>query len=101
MCQSRSSTGYYRYLCMWIHEDDDDDCDFFFYEKWQGILINGQFPGPQIDSVTNDNVIVSVFNNLDEPFLLSWLVHSSFFFLNRSSYNIRLYFFLSLMLYSI
>lgn len=34
MCQSRSSTGYYRYLCMWIHEDDDDDgCDFFFFMK--------------------------------------------------------------------
>lgn len=40
----------------------------------QGILINGQFPGPQIDSVTNDNLIINVFNSLDEPFLLSWLV---------------------------
>lgn len=40
----------------------------------QGILINGQFPGPQITTVTNENLIVSVFNNLDEPFLLSWLV---------------------------
>ncbi|KAJ8561314.1 hypothetical protein K7X08_027504 [Anisodus acutangulus] len=38
----------------------------------QGILINGQFPGPDIISVTNDNVIVNVFNRLDEPFLLSW-----------------------------
>ncbi|CAM8992492.1 unnamed protein product [Rhodiola kirilowii] len=40
--------------------------------KQQGILINGQFPGPQIESVTNDNLIISVFNALDEPFLLSW-----------------------------
>ncbi|XP_068336793.1 L-ascorbate oxidase homolog [Pyrus communis] len=40
--------------------------------KQQGILINGQFPGPQIDSVTNDNLIISVFNSLDEPFLISW-----------------------------
>ncbi|XP_057506068.1 L-ascorbate oxidase homolog [Actinidia eriantha] len=40
--------------------------------KQQGILINGQFPGPAIESVTNDNLIVNVFNNLDEPFLLSW-----------------------------
>ncbi|KAL7584954.1 hypothetical protein Lser_V15G45684 [Lactuca serriola] len=40
--------------------------------KQQGILINGQFPGPQIDSVTNDNLIINVFNSLDEPFLLSW-----------------------------
>ncbi|CAN6571587.1 unnamed protein product [Malus baccata var. baccata] len=40
--------------------------------KQQGILINGQFPGPQIDSVTNDNLIINVFNSLDEPFLISW-----------------------------
>ncbi|KAK1357735.1 Plastocyanin-like domain-containing protein [Heracleum sosnowskyi] len=40
--------------------------------KQQGILINGQFPGPQIDSVTNDNLIVNVYNSLDEPFLFSW-----------------------------
>lgn len=38
----------------------------------QGILINGQFPGPQIDAVTNDNLVVNVYNNLNEPFLLSW-----------------------------
>uniref|UniRef100_J3ML91 Plastocyanin-like domain-containing protein n=1 Tax=Oryza brachyantha TaxID=4533 RepID=J3ML91_ORYBR len=40
--------------------------------KQQGILINGQFPGPQIEAVTNDNLIINVFNNLTEPFLLSW-----------------------------
>ncbi|KAK1324545.1 hypothetical protein QJS10_CPA01g00858 [Acorus calamus] len=40
--------------------------------KQQGILINGQFPGPQIYSVTNDNLIINVFNSLNEPFLLSW-----------------------------
>ncbi|GJN24309.1 hypothetical protein PR202_gb12044 [Eleusine coracana subsp. coracana] len=38
----------------------------------QGILINGQFPGPRIDCVTNDNLIVNVINNLDEPFLITW-----------------------------
>ncbi|CAI8600172.1 unnamed protein product [Vicia faba] len=37
-----------------------------------GILINGQFPGPDIHSVTNDNLIINVFNSLDEPFLISW-----------------------------
>ncbi|ONK72799.1 uncharacterized protein A4U43_C04F23360 [Asparagus officinalis] len=40
--------------------------------KQQGILINGQFPGPDIFSVTNDNLIINVHNNLTEPFLLSW-----------------------------
>lgn len=38
----------------------------------QGILINGQFPGPSINSTSNNNVVVNVFNNLDEPFLLTW-----------------------------
>lgn len=38
----------------------------------QGILINGQFPGPHIDAITNDNIIISVFNYLKEPFLISW-----------------------------
>lgn len=46
--------------------------------SWQGILINGQFPGPSIEAVTNDNLIISVFNALDEPFLISWLVPPSF-----------------------
>lgn len=40
----------------------------------QGILINGQFPGPEIHCVTNDNLIINVHNDLPEPFLLSWLV---------------------------
>lgn len=40
--------------------------------RQQGIFINGQFPGPVIDSTTNDNLIINVFNNLPEPFLLSW-----------------------------
>ncbi|MCI23678.1 L-ascorbate oxidase, partial [Trifolium medium] len=39
--------------------------------RQQGILINGQFPGPDIHSVTNDNLIINVFNSLDEPFLIS------------------------------
>jgi len=38
----------------------------------QGILINGQFPGPKINCTSNNNIVVNVFNNLDEPFLLSW-----------------------------
>ncbi|WOL16196.1 L-ascorbate oxidase [Canna indica] len=36
------------------------------------ILINGQFPGPDINATSNNNVIVNVFNFLDEPFLISW-----------------------------
>ncbi|XP_078179897.1 L-ascorbate oxidase homolog [Carex rostrata] len=38
----------------------------------QGILINGQFPGPRIDCVTNDNIVLNVINQLDEPFLITW-----------------------------
>ncbi|KAL5710617.1 hypothetical protein ACHQM5_021159 [Ranunculus cassubicifolius] len=38
----------------------------------QVILINGQFPGPQLDVVTNDNIILNLINKLDQPFLLTW-----------------------------
>ncbi|XP_051123801.1 L-ascorbate oxidase homolog [Andrographis paniculata] len=38
----------------------------------QGILINGQFPGPDIHCVTNDNVFINVYNSLDQPFLIHW-----------------------------
>ncbi|TVU14891.1 hypothetical protein EJB05_38388 [Eragrostis curvula] len=38
----------------------------------QGILINGQLPGPEIECQTNDNLIINVRNSLPEPFLLSW-----------------------------
>ncbi|XAR50504.1 L-ascorbate oxidase [Bertholletia excelsa] len=38
----------------------------------QGILINGQFPGPRINCTSNNNIVVNVFNELDEPFLLTW-----------------------------
>ncbi|XP_021690259.2 monocopper oxidase-like protein SKU5 [Hevea brasiliensis] len=36
------------------------------------ITINGMFPGPLINSTTNDLVHVNVFNNLDEPLLFTW-----------------------------
>ncbi|KAL0436779.1 UNVERIFIED_CONTAM: L-ascorbate oxidase [Sesamum radiatum] len=38
----------------------------------QGILINGQFPGPKINCTSNNNIVVNVFNQLDEPLLLTW-----------------------------
>ncbi|KAL3529829.1 hypothetical protein ACH5RR_009151 [Cinchona calisaya] len=38
----------------------------------QGILINGQFPGPRINCTSNNNIVINVFNKLDEPFLLTW-----------------------------
>lgn len=38
----------------------------------QVILINGQFPGPRLDVVTNDNIILNLINKLDQPFLLTW-----------------------------
>ena len=36
------------------------------------LKVNGQFPGPQLDLVTNDNVVLNLVNKLDEPFLLTW-----------------------------
>ncbi|KAK8940681.1 hypothetical protein KSP39_PZI010454 [Platanthera zijinensis] len=38
----------------------------------QVITINGQFPGPVINCTSNNNIVINVFNFLDEPFLLSW-----------------------------
>ncbi|KAL3616393.1 hypothetical protein CASFOL_039783 [Castilleja foliolosa] len=38
----------------------------------QGILINGQFPGPVINCTSNNNILVNVFNHLDEPLILTW-----------------------------
>ncbi|RLN18330.1 hypothetical protein C2845_PM02G27030 [Panicum miliaceum] len=38
----------------------------------QGILINGQFPGPTVECQTNDDLIINVHNSLPDPFLLSW-----------------------------
>ncbi|CAO2830813.1 unnamed protein product [Amaranthus hypochondriacus] len=40
--------------------------------RQRGILINGQFPGPTIDCDTNDNIFITVHNNLDEPILITW-----------------------------
>ncbi|XP_065874301.1 L-ascorbate oxidase homolog [Euphorbia lathyris] len=38
----------------------------------QAILINGQFPGPKLEVVTNDNIVLNLINKLDQPFLLTW-----------------------------
>ncbi|CAF2138312.1 unnamed protein product [Brassica rapa] len=51
------------------------------------ILINGKFPGPELYLVTNDNLIINVHNDLDEPFLLSW----NGLHLKRNSYQDGVY----------
>uniref|UniRef100_A0A7N0ZSX2 Uncharacterized protein n=1 Tax=Kalanchoe fedtschenkoi TaxID=63787 RepID=A0A7N0ZSX2_KALFE len=38
----------------------------------QVILINGLFPGPNINSTSNNNIVLNIYNNLDDPFLISW-----------------------------
>ncbi|KAM7531153.1 hypothetical protein LguiB_034563 [Lonicera macranthoides] len=38
----------------------------------QVIAINGKFPGPTINSTTNNNVVVNVRNKLDENLLMTW-----------------------------
>lgn len=38
----------------------------------QVVMINGQFPGPEIDTVTNVDLQINVFNGLDEPLLMTW-----------------------------
>ncbi|KAG8390569.1 hypothetical protein BUALT_Bualt01G0097100 [Buddleja alternifolia] len=36
------------------------------------ITINGIFPGPLINATTNDNVHINVYNDMDEPLLMTW-----------------------------
>lgn len=36
------------------------------------ILINDEFPGPNLNTTTNNNVVINVFNNIDESFLFTW-----------------------------
>ncbi|KAL3630957.1 L-ascorbate oxidase [Castilleja foliolosa] len=38
----------------------------------QVITINDQFPGPWINCTSNNNIVVNIFNNLDEPLLIHW-----------------------------
>ena len=38
----------------------------------QVILINGEFPGPRINCSSNNNIVVNVFNQLDQPLLFTW-----------------------------
>ena len=45
-----------------------------FYFCFQVILINGQFPAPTIEGVTNDNILVNLINKIDEPLLITWYV---------------------------
>lgn len=61
----------------------EDDYKFFTWTATYGtasplgvpqqvILINGQFPGPSLDVVTNDNIILNLINKLEQPLLLTW-----------------------------
>ncbi|KAA8521884.1 hypothetical protein F0562_012802 [Nyssa sinensis] len=38
----------------------------------QVIAVNGRFPGPNINTTTNNNVLVNVRNKLDEDLLITW-----------------------------
>ncbi|WOG82823.1 hypothetical protein DCAR_0101991 [Daucus carota subsp. sativus] len=38
----------------------------------QVILINGQFPGPKINCTSNNNLVINVFNHIDEPLLFTF-----------------------------
>ncbi|KAF6985225.1 hypothetical protein CFC21_003117 [Triticum aestivum] len=36
------------------------------------ILINDEFPGPRINCSSNNNIVINVFNQLDQPLLFTW-----------------------------
>ncbi|XP_076883956.1 L-ascorbate oxidase homolog [Bidens hawaiensis] len=76
--------GFFVVLCIFITLTKAEDPYHFFEWKvtygtmsplgvpQQVILINDKFPGPVINCTSNNNIVVNVFNNLDEPFLLTW-----------------------------
>lgn len=77
--------------CVWVLRG------LMFAPKFvQVILINGQFPGPKLDCVTNDNIILNLINKLDQPFLLTWwsLINHSYlplFFYPILDYNAEIF----------
>ncbi|KAI3461923.1 hypothetical protein Pfo_018586 [Paulownia fortunei] len=83
MGSSRSLISVALFLCLLAGAMAEDPYLFFEWNvaygtiaplgvPQQGILINGQFPGPTINCTSNNNIVVNVFNHLDEPFLLTW-----------------------------
>ncbi|XP_059665550.1 L-ascorbate oxidase homolog [Cornus florida] len=69
--------------CLWSLVQGEDPYLYFTWNITYGtlsplgvpqqvILINGEFPGPNINCTSNNNIVVNVFNNIDEPFLLTW-----------------------------
>jgi hypothetical protein len=57
---------------------------FFLFSIMQVIVINDQFPGPLLNTTTNDVLNINVHNNLTEPFLMTWyaftIKHRFFYF---------------------
>jgi L-ascorbate oxidase len=38
------------------------------------MMINKQFPGPVINCTSNNNIVINVFNDIDEPLLFTWSI---------------------------
>ncbi|KAL7081605.1 hypothetical protein ACP275_14G049800 [Erythranthe tilingii] len=83
MASSRSLFSAALFVCMLAGAVAEDPYLFFDWKvtygtiaplgvPQQGILINGEFPGPIINCTSNNNIVVNVFNYLDEPLLLTW-----------------------------
>ncbi|EYU32814.1 hypothetical protein ABFS82_14G048300 [Erythranthe guttata] len=83
MASSRSLFSVALFVCMLAGAVAEDPYLFFDWKvtygtiaplgvPQQGILINGEFPGPIINCTSNNNIVVNVFNYLDEPLLLTW-----------------------------
>lgn len=57
-----------------LNSDPDDELTVcLLYE--QVIAINGKFPGPQLETTTNYNLVINVHNRLDEPLLFTWYAY--------------------------
>lgn len=71
------------FLCLSVAAMAEDPYVFFdwkvtygtispFGVPQQAILINGKLPGPKINCTSNNNIVINVFNELDEPLLMTW-----------------------------
>lgn len=60
----------------------------FAFNFTKVITINDLFPGPLINASTNDNVHIKVYNDMDEPLLLTWYTTLFIFFFFSFKYQI-------------
>lgn len=63
----------------------------FSINRLQVVAVNERFPGPVINSTTNNNVVVNVRNDLDEDLLMTWSVSAQYHFVSALFFSQKFY----------